>query len=239
MAALKPIKNGEQIWNDYGPLPRSDLLRRYGYVTENYARYDVVELSTEMMIDVATRSRSMTSEELDARVGDLSLLFAESPLTNFKLQHLNNEFTLEDSYELTHPWTTQSAFPRELLLLLRALTSEQRQVSLKSVSTQHLESLMTREVAHMMREIVIEKQKVYSTTAAQDRALLQDTSVRGLLRMAIEVRLGEKLILEEALEEIGGLQLSAPGDADDSANSESKKRRAEQNTEGLLKRKKV
>lgn len=30
MVALKPMRKGEEVLNDYGPLPRSDLLRRYG-----------------------------------------------------------------------------------------------------------------------------------------------------------------------------------------------------------------
>lgn len=44
MRAIKPIKAHDEIFNDYGELPRSDLLRRYGYVTSNYTQYDVVEL---------------------------------------------------------------------------------------------------------------------------------------------------------------------------------------------------
>jgi SET domain-containing protein 6 len=44
MRAIKPINTGDEIFNDYGELPRSDLLRRYGYVTNNYAQYDVAEL---------------------------------------------------------------------------------------------------------------------------------------------------------------------------------------------------
>ena len=45
MRAIKPIPQNEEIFNDYGEIPRADLLRRYGYVTENYAPYDVIELS--------------------------------------------------------------------------------------------------------------------------------------------------------------------------------------------------
>lgn len=45
MRALKPIRENEEIFNDYGEIPRADLLRRYGYVTENYAPFDVIELS--------------------------------------------------------------------------------------------------------------------------------------------------------------------------------------------------
>lgn len=47
MKAITPIKEGEEIFNDYGEIPRADLLRRYGYVTNNYASYDVVELSLD------------------------------------------------------------------------------------------------------------------------------------------------------------------------------------------------
>ena len=54
MKALKPICAGEEIYNDYGPLPRSDLLRRYGYITDNYAQYDVAEVSMDLVTDLAT-----------------------------------------------------------------------------------------------------------------------------------------------------------------------------------------
>ncbi|KAF1813298.1 SET domain-containing protein [Eremomyces bilateralis CBS 781.70] len=50
MKAIKPIVRGEQIFNDYGPLPRSELLRRYGYITDNYAIHDVVEIPSDVII---------------------------------------------------------------------------------------------------------------------------------------------------------------------------------------------
>ena len=49
MKALTPIAAGQEIFNDYGSLPRSDLLRRYGYITRNYAKYDVVEISLDLI----------------------------------------------------------------------------------------------------------------------------------------------------------------------------------------------
>lgn len=52
MRTIKPIAKGEEIFNDYGELPRADLLRRYGYVTENYAPFDVVEISTESLLSM-------------------------------------------------------------------------------------------------------------------------------------------------------------------------------------------
>jgi SET domain-containing protein 6 len=53
MRATKRIGANEQIFNDYGEIPRADLLRRYGYVTDNYATYDVVELPLELICQVA------------------------------------------------------------------------------------------------------------------------------------------------------------------------------------------
>jgi hypothetical protein len=45
MIAIKKIEAGQEILNDYGSLPRSDLLRRYGYLTEEYKKWDVVEIN--------------------------------------------------------------------------------------------------------------------------------------------------------------------------------------------------
>ena len=47
MIALEDIAPGQQIFNDFGQLPRSDLLRRYGYITDNYKKWDVVEIPME------------------------------------------------------------------------------------------------------------------------------------------------------------------------------------------------
>ena len=56
MKATKPIQAGAEIFNDYGPLPRSDLLRMYGYITKDYDRYDVVEVTFNLIESVAAAS---------------------------------------------------------------------------------------------------------------------------------------------------------------------------------------
>jgi SET domain-containing protein 6 len=67
MKALKPIKGGEEIFNDYGPLPRSDLLRRYGYITNNYAIYDVVEISFDTAAAVMEKA-GVSAKGLNSKV---------------------------------------------------------------------------------------------------------------------------------------------------------------------------
>lgn len=68
MKALQPIKAGEEIFNDYGTLPRSDLLRRYGYITPNYAQYDVVEVSHDLIVESAKAGERMSEEDFNDRV---------------------------------------------------------------------------------------------------------------------------------------------------------------------------
>jgi SET domain-containing protein 6 len=79
MRSIKTIARGEEIFNDYGQLPRSDLLRRYGYITENYAQYDVAEITTQEFLPLF-RSREafsglnlkpLSQEELENRVGQI------------------------------------------------------------------------------------------------------------------------------------------------------------------------
>ena len=62
MRATRRIAGNEQIFNDYGEIPRADLLRRYGYVTENYTRYDVVELPLELICRIAGLTDAATEQ---------------------------------------------------------------------------------------------------------------------------------------------------------------------------------
>jgi SET domain-containing protein 6 len=79
MRCIKPIAAGEEIFNDYGQLPRSDLLRRYGYVTPNYGPYDVAEISTQNLLSRFLSKEAfqgmnlspLSQEELDSRVSHI------------------------------------------------------------------------------------------------------------------------------------------------------------------------
>lgn len=67
VTALRSIKAGEEILSYYGPHPNSELLRRYGYVTERHSRYDVVEVSWDM-IEAAAVSQLQLPQEAWAKV---------------------------------------------------------------------------------------------------------------------------------------------------------------------------
>lgn len=82
MRSIKPIARGEEIFNDYGQLPRSDLLRRYGYITKNYGLYDVAEISTQNLLSLFLSKEAfqglnmnpLSQEELDSRVSDILVI---------------------------------------------------------------------------------------------------------------------------------------------------------------------
>lgn len=67
MKALKPIKAGQEVLNDYGPLPRADMLRRYGYITDNYSRYDVVEIPQSLILQ-EVQPHVQPTDELEEKV---------------------------------------------------------------------------------------------------------------------------------------------------------------------------
>jgi SET domain-containing protein 6 len=70
MKAIKSIAKGEEVFNWYGPLPRSDLLRRYGYVTDNHAQWDVVELPSQLILDTAAGMSWMRDANFEEMVAE-------------------------------------------------------------------------------------------------------------------------------------------------------------------------
>lgn len=61
VTSLRPIDPGEEVLNYYGPLANSELLRRYGYVTERHARHDVVELPWDAVVAAAAAQLGLSA----------------------------------------------------------------------------------------------------------------------------------------------------------------------------------
>jgi len=53
---------GSEVLNYYGPLPTSELLRRYGYVTPEHHRYDVVELPWSLVREALIQELGLSDE---------------------------------------------------------------------------------------------------------------------------------------------------------------------------------
>ncbi|KAK4994372.1 Ribosomal lysine N-methyltransferase 4 [Elasticomyces elasticus] len=169
MKALKPIQAGEEIFNDYGPLPRADLLRRYGYITDNYKQYDIVELSRDMLTKVLVECTDMSQDQIDARVAKY-------------------EDDLEDGYDLT--WDDDSTSPEHPAAFLKLIG--------KSLTQDVLDAVLARAIEQRLAEYptsVDEDQTLIQELAPQLDYHRADS--KGLRRklMAIQIRIGEKQLL--------------------------------------------
>ena len=191
MRAIRPIKAGEEILNDYGQLPRSDLLRRYGYVTDKYAVFDVAELPTAPIISYIRKelfkNHKVRQTEVDARV-----------------ELAKREDVYEDSYDIAHADEEYPAIPDELVALIwLLLVDKETFAALKSskLSLPPRTKMETKLVGSVIQALLKRRASEYATTAEEDDKLLEAADLPHRRRMAIKVRQGEKFVLSEAEKE--------------------------------------
>jgi SET domain-containing protein 6 len=187
MKALKPIRAGEEIFNDYGPLPRSDLLRRYGYITDNYAQYDVVEISMDLVSDLTTAADVFSAE---------------------RLEYLEQQDILDTGFDITasSPFTIQESLSPELVILVETflLPSEEFE-RLKSKGRLPKPEKMTSKGADLLHRIVQARIAQYNTSLKEDAQSVNGAPSAGegtlserRYAMAKAVRIGEKQLLNQA-----------------------------------------
>ena len=62
------MKAGTEILNYYGAMPSADVLRRYGYVTPEYRRYDDVEIPRDDVMKALAIATGLSHSDLTAMV---------------------------------------------------------------------------------------------------------------------------------------------------------------------------
>ncbi|THV46724.1 hypothetical protein BGAL_0365g00150 [Botrytis galanthina] len=195
MRAIKPIAKGEEIFNDYGQLPRSDLLRRYGYVTDGYSTYDVAEISAELIVSLFRNGKvhpslpKLTQDKLKVRL-DLA----------------EREGIYDESFDLVHSSPDEPSIPDELLAFLYLLLVDESHLKaiLDSESSLPSRSKLTTELAGQVLAILLQaRENEYSTTLEEDEDLLKNANLPIRTAMAIQVRSGEKKVLRAAIQEAG------------------------------------
>ncbi|KAG4429649.1 hypothetical protein IFR05_014870 [Cadophora sp. M221] len=196
MRSIQPISKGDEIFNDYGQLPQSDLLRRYGYITDNYASYDVAEVSTQSILSLLAKGQPLSTglplkplsrEELERRV-----------------ELAQREGVYEDTYDVCHPGPDGPSIPDELLALLYLFLLDEESLAAIESSQTSLSSrskLATTLVGQVLVIVLESRCKDYPTTIEDDRAILKVGNITNRQAMAIQVRLGEKLVLGRAIQE--------------------------------------
>ncbi|KAE9374505.1 SET domain-containing protein [Stipitochalara longipes BDJ] len=194
MRAIKPIVAGEEIFNDYGQLPRSDLLRRYGYVTENYKTYDVTEISTQELLSLFRCKEALQDLNLDP--------LSQEDLDN-RVELAEREGIFEDSYDLSHPGPEGPSIPDELLALLYLilLDNQSLQALYDSDGLPSRSKLATELVGQVLVTVFQLREKEYATSLEDDEAILAVGNLPYRMDNAVQVRHGEKVVLRAAIRE--------------------------------------
>ncbi|QKD58089.2 UV-endonuclease UvdE-domain-containing protein [Fusarium oxysporum Fo47] len=190
VTSLRPIKAGEEILNYYGPHPNSELLRRYGYVTEKHSRYDVVEIPWDIVESALTSNFGIPGQVLEQIRGALEE--DEEFEDTFVLERETGEVNSDGTF--AEPARFES-MPEDL--------QEQLKTFLKGIKKAQPDAIPDKRKRDEIHQAVLAKTLEalvarYPTSISEDENLLkQDLNQR--TRMAIAVRLGEKKLLQEAI----------------------------------------
>ncbi|KAK2043155.1 SET domain-containing protein [Colletotrichum somersetense] len=217
VTALRPIKAGEEILNYYGPHPNSELLRRYGYVTPKHSRYDVVEIPWDLVQSSLNEHLQLTDEVWKQVAEHVD---PEDLEDVFVLERESGEPDSEG--RLTTPAKVQEV-SAELEEQLKGILK-----AIKKVRADLIPDKRKRDEVYQ-RVVISTLQKLlaqYPTTAEEDEAMLASGNLTSRQKMAVEVRLGEKRLIKEALQVagLGNSGASAEEVATDEGQERSSKR---------------
>ncbi|USP82239.1 hypothetical protein yc1106_09513 [Curvularia clavata] len=192
------IPAGSEILNYYGPLPSSELLRRYGYVTPEHRRYDIAELPWSLVRSALAEELELSQDVIAEIEETYELTFVEGEMEMKMDTELEEYFIIErDSGEpSSHGTFTQPAVLREISPELE----EQFKTFLKVFKKRDSKRKRSDDMFNTVVEKALKARLAqYPTSIEHDEELLNREDLAKRHRMAVEVRLGEKRLLQEAL----------------------------------------
>ncbi|KAL2754768.1 hypothetical protein ACRALDRAFT_1057585 [Sodiomyces alcalophilus JCM 7366] len=191
VAAIRStVQAGTEILNYYGPLPTSELLRRYGYVTPEHQRYDIVEIPWTLVCKILQDHLHLSDDvwnQLQSQIDD---------------DEVEDSFIIErDSGD---PDSEGRLTETPVLREISSELDEQIKAFLKVLKKMNPGSIPDKRKRDDIRNAVVAKAlharlAQYPTTSQEDQALLARDDLAHRHRMAVQVRLGEKLLLQEAI----------------------------------------
>ncbi|KAF3771314.1 SET domain-containing protein, partial [Cryphonectria parasitica EP155] len=193
--ALRPIRRGEEILNYYGPLSNGELLRRYGYVTAAHRRWDLVDLAWDRVL-AALRAQlgfALASDDdwdgVLAQLGDDEALLVEE-----------DAFVLErgaadpDAEGRVAEVTTTAAVPEDLLGQMKEVMKVVKKVRPAAVPDKVARD---KAIYSALAAALDERARQYGTTLEQDESGMAAGGSLDRKMMALDVRIGEKVLLKE------------------------------------------
>ncbi|KAF4620915.1 hypothetical protein D9613_000307 [Agrocybe pediades] len=208
MVSTKPIKAGEQIWNTYGDLPNAELLRGFGHVDylplpfapgEYGNPGDVVEIRADIVVQCV----------LDALNGEAT---SKKLITSDFEERIDwwLEEGGDDTFTIEHPSADPDA-PLSILLqsfikLLLLTDAEFKKAQSKGRPPKPTADARN---LRIVCDIFRKRKTLYATSLEDDLQTVKQTSLDATLGMekvpslnlrhALIVRIGEKRVLQDAL----------------------------------------
>lgn len=208
MTSLREIRAGEEVLNYYGPLPNGELLRRYGYTSPKHTRYDVVEIGWDLVKQVISTHEPESLDKSSRKAAKMSAVRLLAAIEQDEDSEAKEGFLLDrDSGEPNEEGLCTSEakfmkFPDELVEVITDIVSEMVKTDNKKrkLDDDAKRTMLKREALSIMSKIAAERLKQYSTTTEEDEMILSKPDTAARLKMAVDVRLGEKKLLKEALD---------------------------------------
>ncbi|KAJ2982850.1 hypothetical protein NUW58_g6356 [Xylaria curta] len=190
VTSIRPISAGQEILNYYGPLGNGELLRRYGYTSAHHARYDVVELSWDLVISALKQTLPID----DAIWGKASAELDPEEVEDAFV--IDRDLEEPDSRGEFHGSKTLKSLPEDLREQINSILKAVRKLSPATIPDKQRRDEIC---LSAMRSAFESKLAEYPTGIDDDAKLLSSNTVSGRPGMALFVRYGEKLLLQEAI----------------------------------------
>lgn len=205
MRSIKPISKGSQIFNTYGELPNCDLMRRYGYVEKGGTDFDVVEISSLVLVKAVCSEYKLPESEIKTSLERLANFEEETGAYD------DSYGIYDDAYDIPFSGEPEQANIGLLLYLqLCAHTPYDIKQTMKQIG-KLIESDQITEEAQIIWEKAIELRladysKTLLTHAQQDEITISDETTSDPIAMSHEVLLGEIGILNRSLQWVRGMK---------------------------------
>jgi SET domain-containing protein 6 len=191
MKTIKAVKKEEELFNDYGPLPRADVLRRYGYVTDNYAQYDVVEISNDLIKEVVRTEFGISANAFDRRMDFLS------------------EYGLEeDSWDIARSSNEDGQFSEEFRIFVNTVITSEPDLDRLKEKDKLPKPDLSKDALKLLHAVLVRRKAMYpsehanTTEANGSNSANSDDRADRRRKMALAVIEGEKQLIQEALDTI-------------------------------------
>ncbi|KAI0398950.1 SET domain-containing protein [Xylaria palmicola] len=191
VTAIQPIAAGQEILNYYGPLGNGELLRRYGYTSVHHARYDVVEVSWNLVVAGLRQTLAIDDTIWGKASAELDPEEIEDAFV------IDRDLDEPDSRGEFHGPKTLKSLPEDLGEQINAFLKAVRKLSPDTIPDKQRRDEIC---LSAMRSAFELKLAEYTTGTDEDANLLNNNgAVSGRIKMAVFVRYGEKLLLQEAI----------------------------------------